>query len=134
MIDGTIDTMETKLGQVYANIAGDGRYGQWLEVLYCNVGDIATLVVKENGAVGGMDGPGGSYPPSTITKIVVNKPTGASLCKAIKQLIKSKDCDTIARYGKPTKKFTWTTWGDLPNRGLNMTNATNALNFAKEVR
>jgi hypothetical protein len=94
-----------KIGWIYANIAGDHRYGSCVAVFRDAAGEVG-VERSENGAVGGMDGPGGAYPmlPKEI-KFLGTDPKPADLVRAIKEMFD----DTITRYGKPTKRFHWCT-------------------------
>lgn len=90
----------TKIGYINACIAGDYRYSSRLEVLVD--GEQAYVVLSENGAVGGMDGPGGATGfRETRRSTVPAQPT--DIIMAIKRVMD----DTIKRYGKPTKNFVW---------------------------
>lgn len=93
----------TEIGSITACIAGDHRYTSTIKVEV--TGDKAHVITQENGAAGGMDGPGGSMPFHETGRITVAC-TAAAIVKAIKQAV-NKD-RTVKAYGKPTKNFYWT--------------------------
>ncbi len=120
------------IGVVGADIDGDHRYYQELTVTHDPSTDEITIVVKDQGAAGGMDGPGGSTGFMLSGKQVL--PAGAKgrdVVAAIKNLI-SRTADTIKRYGKPSRNFTWadSTYSRGP-KGLNAKLATAALRKAR---
>lgn len=97
----------TRIGYIYADIAGDSRYGQTLSVWYDGID--ARLVVKENGAVSGSDGPGSSMPWEDQEASVIKKATPKKIIDSIRFYIDSRCCSTIKEYGKPSKNFKWGT-------------------------
>jgi len=110
----------TKIGYINACIAGDFRYASRVEVLL--EGTQAHVVLLENAAVAGMDGPGTSTPfAETRRKTVEAKP--ADIVKAIKAVMD----ETITRYGKPTKNFVWV---GVKERGLSVARCKEALKIA----
>jgi len=120
------------IGIVGADIDGDHRYYQELTVTHDPSTDEITIVVKDQGAAGGMDGPGGSTGFMLSGKQVL--PAGAKgkdVVATIKDMI-YQYADTIKRYGKPSKNFTWanSTYSRGP-KGLNAKLATAALRKAR---
>ena len=120
------------IGVIGADIDGDHRYYQELTVTHDSSTDEITIVVKDQGAAGGMDGPGGTTGFMLSGKTVL--PAGAKgrdVVAAIKNMI-SRTADTIKRYGKPSKNFTWadSIYSRGP-KGLNAKLATAALRKAR---
>lgn len=113
----------TKIGYISANIDGDHRYTSRVEVYVDFASDQAFCLLLENGAVGGMDGPGGSTPFRITDKRVV-KPTAKDVLNGVKSVMD----DTIRRYGKPTKRFSWV---GTEKQGLSQALAGEAIVFAK---
>lgn len=111
-----------EIGYINACIAGDYRYSSRLSVQVD--GSKAHVILTENGAVGGMDGPGGSTPFRETSRTTVDAKPG-DIVKAIKSTMD----DTIKRYGKPTKNFVWV---GVKERGLSTTKAKAALEFNRE--
>lgn len=96
------NTVLVSIGSIYACIAGDHRYASQVSVKVDETAKKVFVILEENGAVGGMDGPGGSTPMRETAKRECGyKP--AEIIKAIKSVMD----DTIKRYGKPTKNFRW---------------------------
>jgi hypothetical protein len=92
----------TRIGHVYACIAGDHRYASRVEV-YVDDDRLNGRVVRlENTAIGGMDGPGGSAPFQVVSQVPI-KVTAKSVVDGIKSVMD----DTVKSYGKPHKKFSW---------------------------
>lgn len=111
------------LGYVHACIGGDHRYSTELKVFLRD--DLMVEVVRsENGAVGGMDGPGGATPYGVRATETV-EPDGKLVIRAIKRLMDR----TIKEYGKPTKNFTWYLDGG-DRKGLSAALATAAIERA----
>ena len=111
-----------RIGHINACIAGDYRYSSRLEVFI--EGPKAHVVLSENGAVGGMDGPGGTTPYRETRRMTVDaKP--AAIVKAIKSTMD----ETIKRYGKPSKSFSWVGTDD---RGLSAKLVTEAMSYVSE--
>ncbi len=110
-----------EIGNIYACIAGDYRYGSRVTVTL-NANGSVTVVRKESGAIGGMDGPGGAYDAGVHARREIEKPTPKKVVEAI------WDCfdTTIREYGKPTKNFTWTVPGARA-KGLSQAKAKAAL-------
>lgn len=112
----------TEIGYINACIAGDHRYSSRLSVQLD--GDKAHIILSENGAIGGMDGPGGSYGFSERRRVTVDaKP--ADIVKAVKSTMD----DVIKRYGKPTKNFRWV---GVKDKGLAARLVIQALSFLDE--
>jgi len=95
-----------KIGWIHACIAGDFRYSTSVDVY---LDDNSNILIErlENGAVGGMDGPGGatesqaSYQKKILAKNV-------SPAVVVKETKKAFD-HIINRYGTPSKNFKWVT-------------------------
>jgi len=94
----------TEIGYINACIAGDHRYSTRLSVQLD--GDKCHIIVSENGAVGGMDGPGGAYGFHETKRVTVDT-NPSNIVKAIKQVINAEQPSIIKTYGKPTKNFRW---------------------------
>lgn len=109
--------MPIEIGYISACIAGDYRYASRLSVVID--GGVAHVTLSENGAIGGMDGPGGSSPFRETARTTVDAKPG-DIVKAIKSTMDN----TIKRYGKPTKSFVWVGTKD---RGLSTTKCKAAL-------
>ena len=98
----------TRIGSITADIDGDNRYTSKVTV---TVSDTRTwaehpvVIVQrlENGPIGGMDGPGGSYHMAVRASTELVDPSPRELVEAIRWLFD----DTITTYGKPTKNFEW---------------------------
>lgn len=122
----------TRIGGIYACIAGDMRYGTTLEVKLVN--NHIDVVLVSASPVGGMDGGGGIYHDTSVVGTCGDN--AAELLKLLRSLFKTIDCGTIAKYGKPTKRFSWVTGADLDHPGahelgFNSLLATAAINHAK---
>lgn len=113
-------TSSTKnvIGTLSACIDGDHRYTSRLEVTLED--GKASIVLLENGAVGGMDGPGGSTPFVVVNSVTVEPPDATVIVRLAKNIMD----DTLRRYGKPTKRFWWPQVGAY---GLNIANCKAAL-------
>jgi hypothetical protein len=120
----------TTLGYISACIAGDYRYSTRIDVVLDTRDGTVEVRRLENGAVGGMDGPGGSYPMDVKQRVTIAKPTGKDIVRAIKMVMDT----TIKTYGKPSKRFTWTggqSW-EKSLVGLSAKNAQMALDAASK--
>ena len=117
-----------RIGSLYASIAGDHRYGETLVVLYDAATDTANVKVIGVAPVGGMDGPGGTYPPDVRFTETLFKPTGATLVKLIKKVTGNRNFN-FKEYGKSTKRFSWVGVG----HGLSTTTCNEALVRARSV-
>lgn len=111
---------EIRLGNISACIAGDHRYTDSVSVTYDWKSEGVYVRLYHSGAVGGMDGPGGSYTPHVSRERFLTLTCGpAEIVKAVREMIKCSDI--IVHYGKPTKRFCW--FADVENtpvRGLSM--------------
>lgn len=108
-----------KIGYISACIAGDYRYSS--EVAVQLDGDKVHVILSENGAVGGMDGPGGATDFRETSRVTVDAKKPGEIVKAIRSMFDS----TIKRYGKPTKNFVWPAIG----RGLSVELCKKALAY-----
>jgi len=116
MIDGMI-------GCIYANIAGDHRYGSKIEVKIIN--DCAVVTLQESNPVGGMDGPGGAHPFEN--KLAIScAPDAPTIVRTIKKVMALENPSVIKRYGKPMKKFNW---NGVQERGLSVRLCAEALTY-----
>jgi len=120
----------TRIGSITTDIDGDNRYTSKVTVTVSDTrswADHPVVIVQrlENGARGGMDGPGGSYYMAVRASTELIDPTPQELVGAIKR---SFD-DTILTYGKPTKRFEWFGPGryDTMAHGLSVAKAKAAL-------
>ena len=93
-----------RIGYIYANIAGDGRYGSKIEVT--RDGDKVRVSRWESSPAGGMDSdsPSGEM---RMDELRVCKPEPKDIIGAIKTLIRHEVGAVIKTYGKPTKRFSW---------------------------
>ncbi len=130
-----MDTNTTKIGYISACIAGDHRYTSRIDVFIEGTvqgriveGTKVHVILSENGAVGGMDGPGGSYGFSETRRTTVEA-NSTEIVKAVKAMIKSEKPSVIGTYGKPTKNFVWV---GVKERGLAGRLAIAALSFLDE--
>ena len=115
---------EIRIGYIHACIAGDYRYSSALTV-FVN-GDKARVVLSENSAIGGMDGPGVAHPyEDRNTSECAAKP--GEIVNAIKGIINRELGSTIKRYGKPSKNFVW---AGTKERGLSVAKCAKALAIA----
>jgi hypothetical protein len=119
------------IGEIVASIAGDYRYTSRVTVEYDPFENKVTIKRLENGAVGGMDGPGGSYGFGVTFErhVDVVGPAGGS-AKAIIGCIRDAFDDTIGHYGKPTKNFQWTYTRE---RGLSSAKVQKALDYQRTL-
>ena len=92
-----------KIGGIYACIEHDHRYATRVEVLRDEDGNI-WVIRSENGAHGGMDGDGTADPFEVRAKQNLGTDPAPALVLGV---IKAHFDDTVKRYGKPTKKFSW---------------------------
>lgn len=79
-------------------------------------GDACEVEIHENGAVGGMDGPGGSY-PFELRKSFPCQANPKDILKTVKRAINTEVGNIVKRYGKPSKRFSWV---GATARGLNV--------------
>ena len=114
----------TRIGYISACIAGDYRYTSRVEVYIDDDGLNGRVVLLENGAVGGMDGPGGST-PFRVTKERLIQATAKDVVNGVKSTMD----DVIKRYGKPTKNFSW---AGTQKRGLSQALAAEAIAYVRE--
>lgn len=117
----------TTLGYISACIAGDYRYSTRIDVVLDTRDGTVEVRRLENGAVGGMDGPGGSYPMDVKQRVTIAKPTGKDIVKAIKMVMDT----TIKTYGKPSKRFEWLV--SPRKQGLAAATAQLALDHARKI-
>jgi|TARA_Y100000310_G_scaffold198781_1_gene198754 hypothetical protein len=122
----------TLIGSITADIDGDRRYTSKVTVTVSDTrtqaGHPVVIVQRlQNGARGGMDGPGGAYDMAVRTSTELVDPSPRRLVEAIKD----KFDDTIRIYGKPTKRFEWFRDGNYRASitGLSAAKAKAALNF-----
>lgn len=122
-----------RIGSIYACIAGDHRYGTTIEA-HADAKAIEIRLIS-TGAVGGMDGPGGSYtnPSEVLERIERTKlqTDVQKLLSALRRQFKKADAGTIAGYGKPRLNFAWHYEGTT-RKGLNAAHGTRALKDANE--
>lgn len=122
--------MNIRIGSIYACIDGDRRYGTTLEVELTETGT-AQVVLVSTSPVGGMDGPGGTSHDRSVVGSCAATPR--ELLALLKRLFKTVDCGTIARYGKPFKRFAWNTDDGYEN-GFNAVLAKAAIERALCLR
>lgn len=112
------------IGYIYADIAGDTRYSSVVRVDRSEDGDV-TVTRRENGAVGGMDGPGGSYDAGVWFRSTI--PAAEVTPKGVLAAVRSAFDVTVIRYGKPTKRFKWTMPDHTALLGLSQAKVTQVL-------
>jgi hypothetical protein len=120
-----------KIGDLDANIAGDYRYTDILEVFYVPETNDVHVKVKSSSPGGGRDTLGSEL---LWTEVVNRKCEAHPKCiiKLIKNIIAGPNLN-FKRYGKPSKNFEWITKCHRTNYGLNSTYAGTALDLAKEI-
>ena len=94
------------LGYIHANIDGDSRYTDSLNVDYVPATDTVVVRVDVSSPAGGMD----SFTPSYSSE-GLRKEVPADDLKSIMSVLKdalSNNEYNFKRYGKPTKNFYWT--------------------------
>ena len=111
----------TKIGYIYACIAGDRRYTSRLQVVVD--GDYATITLEDSAPIGGMDGPGGTHPMEPQIRSVT-RATAKDIVKFVKLVIDEEQPSVIKRYGTPSKKFVWV---GTQRRGLSVAACQEAL-------
>lgn len=121
-----------RLGGMSARIPGDFRYSDSLEVQLVDPFHVR-VVVRSQGAAGGMDAQRGATDPSiaydATTELPVNPPTAARvLLGSIRSAMKARSEFLFIRYGKPTKLFHWD-FGNL--YGLSLDRARGVLAQAR---
>ena len=116
------------LGYLSANIAGDTRYTDTLQVWHSRSDESVTLTVKSTGASGGMDGNGNTTDMGI--KLTVSLPDGVKageVATAIKKILADTQWN-FKEYGKPTKNFRW-----IPsNHGVSVSVVQASLDHARE--
>jgi hypothetical protein len=110
------------IGEVSACIAGDYRYTTFVVIEFDPNINQVIIQRKENGAIGGMDGPGGSYGFGITGERHFD--VASTPAQQILNAIKSMFDDTITRYGKPSKNFYWQYTGEY---GISKKKLENAL-------
>ncbi len=115
-----------QIGSLDASIGYDSRYTDYLRVEYDPEVDTAYVSVKESTAIGGNDGPGGSFSNGYNLKSTIVKPTAKTLLDAIKCVTGNNNYN-FKKYGKPTKNFEWSIDNE-EKLGLNAKLAQAALN------
>ncbi len=95
------------LGRLTANIAGDHRYTDTLVVEMDSNTRIVTVYVTVTSAVGGMDGPGGSYIPAKDVEYKTEpNPNAKDVQTLVKRAINNERYN-FKKYGKPTQRLWW---------------------------
>lgn len=123
-----------KIGELKANIAGDSRYIDVLEVFYVpeQVGSHVVVKVKTSTPAGGMDTLGSQVLWSELQSLRCEAHPKCVI-KVIKDVINDKNLN-FKRYGKPSKNFEWYIHCGLPQSerlfGLNASLCEKALNNA----
>jgi hypothetical protein len=118
-----------KIGRIHADIAGDSRYRQTIEV-HLDGNDV-NVQLWEVSPFGGMDGPGGCNPNRLCSQLPIKNCTGKLLAEAIRSFVNS-GADTIRRYGKATKNFIWYGDGSGALRGYSAKTCQVALDNARK--
>jgi hypothetical protein len=120
--------MEQQIGYLSACIAGDHRYTSTMVVYADPDTSTVTVEVKKTGAVGGMDGPGGSYDSGVSFSMQLMRPSPRVLIDMIWRAINSDV--TLKNYGIPSKRFTWGRHHRDAVTGLSQAKAKAALKVA----
>lgn len=117
-----------QIGDITASIAGDYRYTTRITVEYDP--DTHDVVIKrmENGAVGGMDGPGGSHGFGVTGEkhLDATRQSAQQIVNEIKNMFDN----TVTRYGKPTKNFFWQYTNEF---GLSKQKLANAIAMQRKL-
>lgn len=116
------DKKATCIGSISSCIAGDFRYATQVKVHLEEDGTV-TIERLVNGAVGGMDGPGGAHGFRVEDSKVLKDPSPRDLVAAVWTMFD----DVITTYGKPTKKFKWF----VPSNGANIHPDAQGMSAAK---
>lgn len=125
VIAEVVASRPVRMGGMYANIAGDSRYTDTINIEYLPDTDTVRVTVDVSSAAGGMDGPGGAF---TTLDFDEQAPAEPKAAMALLKSALSDDNYNFRRYGKPTKRFRWS--GGAPD-GLSMSSLTAALQWAK---
>jgi hypothetical protein len=116
-----------QIGYLSACIGGDTRYTSTLTVRVDRTTKRVSVQIRESGASGGMDGPGGSYDAGVTFSNDLIDPTPKKLLESVRRAIEYDG--VLKRYGRPTKQFEW--GSSYPKtRGLNQAHAKAALEAA----
>jgi len=120
-----VSSYPKSVGHLYANIAGDSRYSDTLNIEYNPTDDTVTVSINSGSPSGGMD----SFAPTASSKDFTRTvpATAKDVMPVIKRII-SNDQWLFKQYGKPTKKFRWNNNSLV---GLNMSNLASAIANAK---
>ena len=98
------------IGEISATIADDYRFRQTLSVFYHPADDSVTVELTSTSAEGGYDyeGPGSGATPDIVEAQQKLGPgaTAKDVVNHVVTIIRTQG-DVIARYGKPSKNFTW---------------------------
>lgn len=118
------------IGELTACIAGDYRYSTSLKVKADPSTKLVTVTVAENGAAGGMDGPGGATPFHQTFITEMTDPTPRELVEAVRRAIDFEDMSgagVLRKYGKPSKSFLWGAHYNARLAGLSQAKAKHGL-------
>lgn len=110
-----------------ACIGHDRRYTDTLEAYFLPETNEVRVTVSVTGAVGGMDGPGGTYAPRYERDTTVPAVPSAVLA-TIQAFIRS-DSFSFHKYGKPSKNFRF---NGVSQAGISLGKVVLALAAAKE--
>lgn len=117
-----------KIGYLHANIAGDYRYTDSMEIRYNPEDDTVTVEVSETGSVGGMDSYAGTTSPA-VDFTWTSKPSArASEIARVCRDVLSDTKYNFKRYGKPTKNFNWV---NTREKGFSMANLVGELDAVR---
>jgi len=100
----TTKTTGRELGYLSSCIAGDYRYASRLIVALADDESCIIVQRQENGAIGGMDGPGGAH--GFDVRFEQSLPLDCTAKQLVTVMQRAMD-DTLRRYGKPSKSFKW---------------------------
>ncbi len=122
------------IGSIGAIIGYDDRYRQNLSVYYHPSDDTVSVELKSTGAVSGRDGPGTATPWAVEGLVRTDpNPSAKEVVGHVRAMIAQLG-DTIARYGKPSKKFLWgQPHGAGGQYGLSVRAAQYALDWARRA-
>jgi hypothetical protein len=114
-----------QLGYIYANIAGDSRYTDRMEVQLDADTRLVHVIVSSSSPVGGMDGSGDTTGFEERLHMKAKSSSPKDVLKLVKSIIADERWN-FKRYGQPTKRFTWRTFHGF-KQGLNQTLVQEAL-------
>lgn len=119
------------IGRISACIAYDHRYTDTLRVTYDATAKRVHVVVTESSATGGRDSGSSSSTELSMPSFdewTTENPAPKDVLDLVKRAV-NDDRFNFKRYGKPTKRFTWSTL-DGDKKGLSLVLVREALAYA----